>query len=114
MSIVPQVGMVELLVLGILALIIVGPNDLPKLMRRAGQAAGKVRAMADDFRRSFDEMAREAEMEDLRKEIEALKAANPAKAMKDAVDDIDSAVATPAPAKTDPVPTATGPKATQE
>src|ERR1043165_5248318 len=49
----------ELLVVGVVAWVVVGPKDLPKLMRTAGQWAGRARAMADQFRRSFDEMARE-------------------------------------------------------
>ena len=43
----------------IVALVVVGPKDLPRLMNMAGKWAGKARAMAQEFRRSFDEMARE-------------------------------------------------------
>src|SRR5437016_1446768 len=61
----------------IVALVVVGPKDLPRLMNMAGKWAGKARAMAQEFRRSFDEMAREAELSELRKEIEDLKKNNP-------------------------------------
>src|SRR5690348_4118241 len=61
----------------IVALVVVGPKDLPRLMNMAGKWAGKARAMAGEFRRSFDEMARESELAELRKEIEDLKKNNP-------------------------------------
>ena len=65
-----------LIVLGV-ALVVVGPKDLPKVMHAMGRWAGKARAMANEFRRSFDEMARQTELDELRKEVEALKAKNP-------------------------------------
>ncbi len=89
MSLVPQVGMVELVMLGILALIVVGPKDLPRLMQTVGRTFGKMRRLADDFRSSFDQMAREAEIDEMRKEIEALKAADPRKDIQGALDDVD-------------------------
>src|SRR4051812_19481429 len=64
----------ELFVILIVALVVVGPKDLPKLMRTAGQWAGRARAMADQFRRSFDDMARQAELDELRTEVNRLKA----------------------------------------
>lgn len=67
-----------------LALVVVGPKDLPKLMRGVGKAAGQVRRMADEFKASFDQMAREAEVEELRAEIEKLKSANPVSEVRDA------------------------------
>lgn len=69
----PGIGAIELLLIGIIALIVVGPKDLPLLMRRVGQFMGKARSMAADFRASFDEMARQSELDDLRKEVEALR-----------------------------------------
>ncbi len=64
----------ELFVILIVALVVVGPKDLPKLMRTAGQWAGRARAMADQFRRSFDEMARQSELDELRAEVSKLRA----------------------------------------
>jgi sec-independent protein translocase protein TatB len=69
----PGIGGSELIVIGLVALLVVGPKDLPLLMRRVGQAMAKARAMANDFRASFDEMARQSELDDLRKEVEALR-----------------------------------------
>ncbi|MDP3405864.1 MAG: Sec-independent protein translocase protein TatB [Brevundimonas sp.] len=69
----PGIGGLEILVIGLLALIVVGPKDLPMLLRKVGQAVGKARAMANEFRSSFDEMARQSELDELRKEVEALR-----------------------------------------
>ncbi len=69
----PGVGGFELVVIGLVALLVVGPKDLPVLMRRVGQLVAKARAMANEFRASFDEMARQSELDDLRKEVEALR-----------------------------------------
>ena len=75
----PGIGATELLLIGIIALIVVGPKDLPLLMRRVGQFMGKARRMAADFRASFDEMARQSELDELRKEVEALRTGQMAK-----------------------------------
>ena len=69
----PGIGATEILLIGIIALIFVGPKDLPLLMRRVGQFMNKARGMAADFRASFDEMARQSELDELRKEVEALR-----------------------------------------
>lgn len=74
----PGIGMPEIAVLLLLALIVVGPSELPKMMRTIGRFVNQARSMAKDFQRSFDEMGREGELADLRKEIEDLKKANPA------------------------------------
>ena len=76
MSLVPQFGFFELLLIAVVALIVVGPKDLPKLMRSAGKFFAKARRMAAEFTAAFDQMARESEMDDLRKEIETLKQEN--------------------------------------
>jgi len=69
----PGIGGFEILVIGIVALLVVGPKDLPLLMRKIGRVMAKARAMANEFRSSFDEMARQSELDELRKEVEALR-----------------------------------------
>lgn len=64
----PGVGWTELLILCALAIIVVGPKDLPRLMRGIGFWVGKARAMAREFQSSFEELARESELDELRKE----------------------------------------------
>ena len=67
----------HILILLIVALVVVGPKDLPRLMRIVGQWMGKARRMADEFRKSFDDMARQSELDELRKEIENLRSERP-------------------------------------
>lgn len=83
----PGIGFTELMVLAVAALIIVGPKDLPMMMRRLGQFVGKGRAMAREFQAAFDDIARQSELEDLRKEIEDLKRSN---SLKQATSDLSS------------------------
>ncbi len=71
----PQVGIPEMLVIGVIALIVVGPKDLPILMRKVGRFVAHMRGMAAEFRASFDEMARQSELDELRKEVESMRAA---------------------------------------
>jgi sec-independent protein translocase protein TatB len=89
MNLAPQFGFFELVLVAIVALIVVGPRDLPKLMRDLGRLAGRARRMASEFRHAFDQMARETEMEEMRREIEALKRANP---LADAAREVEAAV----------------------
>jgi sec-independent protein translocase protein TatB len=73
----PDLSWSHMLLVLVVALVVVGPKDLPKLMRKMGQWTAKARNMADQFRRSFDEMARQSELDELRKEIEELRNARP-------------------------------------
>lgn len=74
----PGIGGSELVIIAIVALVVVGPKDLPKLLRQLGRFVGKMRGMADDFKASFDDMARQSELDELRREVEALRTNNPA------------------------------------
>lgn len=67
----------HIVLLLIVALVVVGPKDLPKMMRVLGRWTGKARAMANQLRQSFDEMARHSELEELRAEIQALRHQRP-------------------------------------
>ena len=69
----PGIGGFELVLIALIALIVVGPKDLPLMMRKVGQFMGKARQMASEFRASFDEMARQSELDELRKEVESLR-----------------------------------------
>jgi sec-independent protein translocase protein TatB len=71
----PEGRALEFLLAAVVALVVVGPKDLPMLMRKLGQFVGRMRAMAAEFRASFDEMARQSELDDLRKEVEAMRQA---------------------------------------
>ena len=81
----PQFGFSELLFLVVIALIVLGPKDLSLTLRKLGQFVAKGRNLANEFRAAFDDIARQAELDDLRKEIEELKRDN---AVTEAIDDL--------------------------
>jgi sec-independent protein translocase protein TatB len=67
----------HILIVLVVALVVVGPKDLPRLMHMIGKWLGKARTMADQFKKSFDEMSRQAELDELRAEINALRNERP-------------------------------------
>ena len=62
----------ELLILGIVTLVFVGPKELPTLMRTLGRYAGVVRRHATEFKSQFDAAMREAELDSMREEVEKM------------------------------------------
>lgn len=89
-----DIGWPEMAVIMMVAIIVIGPKDLPRMARTIGQWTGKARAMARDFQRSLDDMAREADLDDIKKSID--KVSSPAKmksslasSVKDMVDPDD-------------------------
>ncbi|HEX4270178.1 MAG TPA: Sec-independent protein translocase protein TatB [Rhizomicrobium sp.] len=87
----------HILILLVVMLVVVGPKDLPRLMHMAGKWAGKARAMANEFRKSFDEMARQAELDELRKEIDDLKKNNPITEMANSMNEVGAQMSETAP-----------------
>jgi sec-independent protein translocase protein TatB len=71
----PDLSPAHIIIVVVVALVVVGPKDLPMLLRKIGQFMGKMRSMANEFRASFDEMARQSELDELRKEVESMRAA---------------------------------------
>ena len=65
-----DIGWGELLVIGIVALVVIGPKELPGVLRTLGQAMAKVRRMASEFQGQFQEAMREAEMQDIKKQVD--------------------------------------------
>jgi sec-independent protein translocase protein TatB len=62
----------KLLILGIVALLVIGPKDLPALLRTIGKYVGIIKRQAAEFRAQFDEAIRESEFADLKKDVESL------------------------------------------
>lgn len=84
----------EMLVIMVVALVVIGPKDLPRLVREVGRWTSKARTMAREFQRSFDDMVREAELEDVRKGLDQVRPHNITKTIREAVDpegDLDRA-----------------------
>jgi sec-independent protein translocase protein TatB len=84
-------GWTEMLVIVTVAIIVVGPKDLPRMLRSLGRTMGQVRRMSNDFRRQFDEALREAEREsgldETRKELQSISKSNPVASAKKDFDD---------------------------
>jgi sec-independent protein translocase protein TatB len=70
---VPGLSLEHIIILGVIALVVVGPKDLPLLLRKMGQWTARLRAMAQEFRSGFDELARQAELDELKREVDALR-----------------------------------------
>jgi sec-independent protein translocase protein TatB len=67
-----DIGWSEMAVILAVALIVIGPKDLPRVARTMGKWTAKARAMAREFQRSIDDMAREAELHDIKAEVDKL------------------------------------------
>src|SRR6478752_3611231 len=65
------------LVVAIVMIVVVGPKDLPRMLRTFGKTTAKLRAMAGDFQKQFNEALREAELEDLKKSVDELRSLDP-------------------------------------
>jgi sec-independent protein translocase protein TatB len=118
-----DISWTEFLLIGVVALIVIGPKELPGVLRTLGQYTRKVRGMAADFQNQFNEAMREAEMADLKKEVDSMahdfKNFDPLKDVRADVDamgkDIESSLtATPAPKADAPVTSEATPEAQAE
>ena len=95
-----DVAPTELLLVAVVALVVIGPKDLPKAMRVVGQWVGKARGMARHFRSGFDNMMRESELAEMEKkwkeENERIMAANPPPALEAPVEPVPAVEEKPA------------------
>ncbi|BBO06483.1 MULTISPECIES: Sec-independent protein translocase protein TatB [Bradyrhizobium] len=110
-----DIGWSELVLIGVVALIAIGPKELPGVLRMVGQWMGKARKMAAEFQGQFQEAMREAEMADLKKSFDEVKEAatgfNPLSSLQKDVSDALRVDALDKPAET-PTTTAVEPPAT--
>ena len=79
----PDIGFLELIIIAVVALIVVGPKDLPVLFRKAGQFTGRMRGMAREFSRAMNDAADESGMREMSRDIRNL--SNPKQMGMDAV-----------------------------
>ena len=82
----PDIGWAELAIVAVLALIVIGPKDLPQVMRTVGKWMRKARSISREFQSSMDEMVREAELEDARKAIGNVKGKNIRETIENTID----------------------------
>lgn len=80
-----DIGWTELLVIAIILIVVVGPKDLPPMLRAFGKMTANLRKMAGEFRTQFDEALRESELDDVRKTISDAQRLNPTNALRDAI-----------------------------
>ncbi|MGF1455009.1 MAG: Sec-independent protein translocase protein TatB [Alphaproteobacteria bacterium] len=69
----PTIGGLEMLIIAIVAIVVVGPRDLPKMLRDVGQFVGRLRGLSRDFTDSIQDMATDIELEDMRRSIESVR-----------------------------------------
>lgn len=80
-----DIGWTELLVIAIVLIVVVGPKDLPPMLRAFGKMTTNLRKMAGEFRSQFDEALKESELDDVRKTISDAQRLNPTNALRDAI-----------------------------
>jgi sec-independent protein translocase protein TatB len=87
-----DIGWGELVVIGIVALIAIGPKELPTVLRSLGQWMGKIKRMANEFQGQFQEALREAEVADLKKHADELTSAVTDATKFDPLDDLNKSM----------------------
>jgi sec-independent protein translocase protein TatB len=87
-----DIGWIELMVIAIVAIVVVGPKDLPRAMRFVGQWSGKMKKMAREFQGQFNEALREAELDTVKKDVEAIGKIDPMAGVRKEMAKVDSAV----------------------
>lgn len=80
-----DIGWPELLVVALVLIVVVGPKDLPPMLRAFGRTTKKLRGMAAEFRGQFDDALREAELDDVKKTFDEARKLNPMNSIRDAV-----------------------------
>lgn len=88
-----EIGWTEMLVIAIVMIVVVGPKDLPRMLRTMGRMTAKARSMAGDFQRQFNEALKEAELDDLKKSVDELKGLNPANEIRKQLNPFEKAAA---------------------
>ena len=86
-----EIGWTEILVIAIVLIVVVGPKDLPPMLRAFGKMTSKMRTMAGEFRGQFDEAMREAELDDVKKTLNEARNLNPMSQIKDAMNPLKAA-----------------------
>jgi len=86
-----DIGWSEMLVIAVVLIVVVGPKDLPPMLRAFGKMTTKLRRTAGEFRAQFDEALREAELEDVSKTISSVRNFNPGSVVREAIKPLQEA-----------------------
>ncbi len=81
-----DIGWTEITVILVIAIIVIGPKDLPKVLRTVGQWVAKAKAMTRDFRGHVDEMIRETEIDEVKKQIDSIDKFDANSALENTID----------------------------
>jgi sec-independent protein translocase protein TatB len=88
-----DIGWTEMLVIAVVMIVVVGPKDLPRMLRTFGKTTAKLRAMAGDFQKQFNDALKEAELEDVKKSVDELRNLNPANEIRKQLNPFEQAAA---------------------
>ncbi|KRB22487.1 Sec-independent protein translocase protein TatB [Mesorhizobium sp. Root172] len=88
-----EVGWTEMLVIAIVMIVVVGPKDLPNMLRTFGRTTAKLRAMAADFQKQFNDALKEAELDDVKKSVDELRGLSPIAEIKKQLNPFEQAAA---------------------
>lgn len=83
-----DISWTELFVVAVVAILVIGPRDLPRTLRSVGNFVGQARRMAGDFQRQFDQALREAELDEVKQSIDSVRKADPRNQIRDVMKDV--------------------------
>jgi sec-independent protein translocase protein TatB len=86
-----DIGWTEILVIAIIMIVVVGPKDLPGMLRTFGRTTSKMRSMAGEFRKQFDDAVKEAELDEVRNLASQARSLNPASQIRKAMSPMEMA-----------------------
>ena len=81
-----DIGWSEMAIVAVVALFVIGPRELPRLLRTIGRYAAKIRGMAREFQEGIDDAVREAELDEVKKQIESVKKIDVRESIENAID----------------------------
>ncbi|MDZ4791356.1 MAG: Sec-independent protein translocase protein TatB [Hyphomicrobiales bacterium] len=90
-----EIGWSELLLIAVVAIVVIGPKELPGVLRGLGKTLNKFRRSADDFRRQFEDSVRDSGFEDIQRDIRAVSDMNPATQIRNSINETLRAPAPP-------------------
>ncbi|MGI9412052.1 MAG: Sec-independent protein translocase protein TatB [Hyphomicrobiales bacterium] len=87
-----DIGATEIIVIAVVAILVVGPKDLPRMLRTVGQYVSKLRGMAREFQHQFEEAARDTGLDDVKQGLSSVKEFSPGNQIKEAFNSITDEV----------------------
>lgn len=82
-----DIGWSELLIIAVVAILVVGPKDLPRMLRQLGNYVGKIKRTANEFKSQFDEAIKDSELDDIKSSVDEIASANPIQDIKSDIEE---------------------------